>query len=60
MFANDTNLFASHGKMKDLFNNVKIKLNKIAVWIKANELSLNEGKTKYTFLHNFIRKATFL
>ena len=46
MFADDTNLFSSHSNIKDLFNNVNLELNKIAVWFKANKLSLYEGKTK--------------
>ena len=53
MFANDTNLFSSHSNIKALFNNVNLELNKIAVWLKANKLSLSEGKTRYTFLHKF-------
>ena len=56
MFANDANLFSPHGNIKDLFNNVNLELNKIAVWFKANKLSLNEGKTKYTFFHKFRQK----
>ena len=56
MFADDTNLFSSHSNIKDLFNNVNIELNKVAVWFKANKLSLNEGKTKYTFFHKFHQK----
>ena len=54
MFADDTNLFLSHGNIKDLFNSVNLELNKIAVWCKDNKLSLNEGKTKYpSFQHSF-------
>ena len=50
MFADDTNVFSSHGNIKDLFN-VNLELNEIAVWFKDNKLSLNEGKTKCTFFH---------
>ena len=50
MFADDTNLFSSHSNIKDLFNKVNLELNKIAVWLKANKLSLNGGKTKHIFL----------
>ena len=57
MFANDANLFSSHSHIKDLFNNVNLKLNKIAVWFKANKLSLNEEKTKYKFFHKFRQKG---
>ena len=46
MFADVTNLFSSDGNIKDLFKNVNLEPNKIAVWFKANKLSLNEGKTK--------------
>ena len=35
---------------------MNLELNKIAVWSKANKLSLNEGKTKYTFFHKFRQK----
>ena len=35
---------------------MNVELNKIAVWFKANKLSLNEGKTKYTFFHKFRQK----
>ena len=56
MFADDTNLFSSHSNIKDLFNNVNLELSKIVVWFKAKKLSLNEGKTKYTFFHKFSQK----
>ena len=45
MFADDINLLSSHGNNKDLFNNVNTELSKMSVWIKANKLPLNEGKT---------------
>ena len=51
ILANDTNLFSSHGNIKDLFNDMNLKLNKIPVWFKAKKLSLNEEKAKYTFFH---------
>ena len=56
MFLDDTNLFTSHGKIKDLFNNVHLELNKISIWFKASKLSWNEGKTKCTFLHKSLQK----
>ena len=52
MFAHDTNLFSSHSNIKDLFNKVNLELNKIAVWLKANKLSLNGGKQN-TFFYKF-------
>ena len=57
MFADDTNLFSSHSNIRDLFNNVKLDLNKIALWVKANKLPLNKGKTKYIFFHRFLKKG---
>ena len=56
MFADDTSLFSSNSNIKDLFNNVNLELNKIAVWFKANKLSLNKGKTNYSFFHKFLGK----
>ena len=57
MFANDANLSSSHSQMKDLFTNLNLKLNKIAVWFKANKLSLSKEKTKYKFFHKFRQKG---
>ena len=51
ILANDTNLFSSHGNIKDLFSDMNLKQNKIPVWFKAKKLSLNEEKAKYTFFH---------
>ena len=51
MFADDTNLFFSHKDIKELFRTVNFELEKICTWFKANKLSLNEGKTKYTLFH---------
>ena len=48
IFADDTNLFYSHNNIKILFKNANDKLEKISQWFKANKLSLNEGKTKFT------------
>ena len=35
LFADDTNLLSSHGKIKDLFINVNLERKKIPVWFKA-------------------------
>ena len=51
MFADDTNLFYSHKNLKTLFNIVNEELNKLNNWFTTNKLSLNTGKTKYTFFH---------
>ena len=51
MFADDTNLFYSHKDRKTLFKTVNEELVKINNWFRANKLSLNADKTKYTFFH---------
>ena len=49
MFADDTNLFFSHRNISTLFLTVNNELHKTGEWFKANRLSLNIKKTKYTF-----------
>ena len=49
MFVDDTNLFYSHQNISSLFMTVNNELDKIGEWFKANKLSLNVKKTKYTF-----------
>ena len=51
MFADDTNLFYSHQNISSLFMTVNNELDKIGECFKANKLSLNVKKTKYTFFH---------
>ena len=51
MFADDNNLFYSHNNITILFKNANDELEKISKWFKANKLSLNEGKTKFTLFH---------
>ena len=48
MFADDTNLFCYHNNIKILVKNANGELEKISQWFKSNNLSLNEGKTKFT------------
>ena len=55
MFADDTNLFYSHNNIKTLFQTVNKELTLINEWFKANKLSLNTSKTKYTFFHKLRR-----
>ena len=53
MLANNTNLFYSHKNIKDLFYAINLELEKISYWCKANKLSSNIKKTKFTsFLLN--------
>ena len=51
MFADDTNLFLSHQNINTLFKIFNEELKKIGDWFKANKLSLNNKKTKYTLFH---------
>ena len=51
MFVDDTNLFYSHQNIQDLFSTVKSELECINKWFKANKLSLNINKIKYTLFH---------
>ena len=51
MFADDTNLFFKHENIHTLFSTVNKELNNINEWSKANKLSLNVKKTKYSLFH---------
>ena len=51
LFADDTNLFYSHHDVHTLFNTVNQELKQLEDWFKANRLSLNVDKTKYTLFH---------
>ena len=44
MFADDTNLFASHSKLDKLLKIVNQEMAKISNWLKINKLSLNVEK----------------
>ena len=50
-FADDTNLFYSQKNIHQLFTKINEELEKIGDWFKANKLSLNNKKTKYTLFH---------
>lgn len=56
MFADDTNLFYSSSNIENLFHKVNRELIKISDWFKANKLSLNAKKTKYTLFHSCQQK----
>ena len=51
MFADDTNLFYSHKNIKGVFYTVNSELEKISQCFKANKLSINIKKTKFTLFH---------
>ena len=48
--------FYSHSNIKILFKNANDELEKNSQWFKANKLSLNEGKTKFTLFHKLCDK----
>ena len=57
MFAGDTNLFYSHKNISNLFKTVNNELKNIHEWwFKANKLSHNISKTKYSFFHPIEKK----
>ena len=51
MFADDTNLFLSHENIKEMFTLMNNELRKFDDWFRANKLSLNVEKTKFTLFH---------
>ena len=53
MFADDTNLFPSHGNIKDLFNNLNLELNKIAGLKLTNCHEMNEKQNTFLHKHSF-------
>ena len=53
MFADDTNLFISANNIKELFRIMNKELKSIQNWFNANKLSLNAGKTKYSFFSSY-------
>ena len=51
MFADGANRFYSHKNINILFKNANDELEMISQWFRANKLSLNEKKTKFTLFH---------
>jgi hypothetical protein len=56
MFADDTNLFLSDKNINNLLSNMNIELAKVTTWFKANKLSLNVKKTKWSLFHSASKK----
>ena len=52
MFADDTNLFASHNNLDALINILNKELDKVLNWLKINKLSLNVKKTLFILFYN--------
>ena len=59
MFADDTNLFISDSNIENLFETMNEELRKVANWFKANKLSLNISKTKYSLFHSTRKKRRY-
>ena len=51
MYADDSNLFKSDKDIKKLFSEMNNELENVAIWFKANKLSLNIKKTKFSLFH---------
>ena len=51
MFADDTNCIYFHKNIEGLFYAVNSELEKVSQWFKANKLSINIKKTKFTLFH---------
>ena len=60
MFADDTNLCISDSNIENLFETMNEKLRKVATWFKANKLSLNISKTKYSLFHSTGKRKDIL
>ena len=56
MFADDTNLFASHSNLNELLIIVNQEIEKISIWLKINKFSLNYEKTHYNIFRNRQKK----
>jgi len=56
MFADDTNLFLSDKNINSLFENMNLELENTITWFKANKLSLNIKKTKWSLFHPTSKK----
>ena len=52
MFTDDTNLFISDSNIENLFETMNEELRKVANWFKANKLSLNISKIKYSLFYS--------
>ena len=51
MFADETNLFISDENIGELFQQMNKERKSVSAWFKANKLSINIDKTKWTIFH---------
>ena len=56
MFADDTNLFLSDENISELFQQMNKELKSVSTWFKANKLSINTDKTKWTIFYPTSKK----
>ena len=56
MFADETNLFISDENIGKLFQQMNKELKSISTWFKANKLSINIDKRKWTIFHPTSKK----
>ena len=56
MFADDANLFISDENIGELFQQMNDKLKSVSTWFKANKLSIDNDKTKWTIFHPTSKK----
>ena len=56
MFADDTNLFLSDENISELFQQMNKELKSVSTWFKANKLSINIDKTKWTIFYPTSKK----
>ena len=59
MFADDSNLSKTDENLNYLFQEMNTELKRISTWFKANKLSLNIKKTKFSLFHQS-RKKRFI
>ena len=59
MFADNTNFFYSHHQIKTFFETVNCELKNISQWFRANKLSLNIKKTKYTLFFKYLTEIFY-
>ncbi len=58
MFADDTSAFKSGKNLLELTEQMNIEINKMAVWFRANKMSVNVEKTKFIIFRNHGKKIT--
>ena len=56
MFADDTNFFLSNKNTGELLQQMNKELKSVSTWFKANKLSINIDKTKWTIFKKRVLK----